>query len=148
MLWVNNNNEQRFRQPSNIEDWFPIDEKSEAGIYILNNFPILEFSWGEDGQVVASVSPTKEAKFQRVKEREENKQLIEEKLSEALFSLEDTDYQIIKNMEILLLKLQPTLTDVEFPYDIQTLHTERQKARDQVNEAQVQMTNFKNGLTS
>lgn len=73
---------------------------------------------------------------------------MEEKLSKALFSLEDTDYQIIKNMEILLLKLQPTLTDIEFPYDIQTLHIERQKARDQVNEAQVQMANFKNGLTS
>jgi hypothetical protein len=47
-------------------------------------------------------------------------------------SLTENDYKIIKCMETFL--INTNLTDINLPYDIVSLHTERQIARNRINE--------------
>ena len=48
--------------------------------------------------------------------------------------LNNSDYKVIKCMETLLLNLPEDLSSsIEFPYDIKSLHAERQAYRDTIN---------------
>lgn len=51
---------------------------------------------------------------------------IREEIAEFKSKLESTDYQIIKCFEYSLL-------NIELPYDLEKLHTERQTMRDKIN---------------
>ena len=52
---------------------------------------------------------------------------IEEKISELKRQLDSTDYKIIKSSEY-------QMAGIEAPYDIATLHSERQELRNKINE--------------
>lgn len=60
---------------------------------------------------------------------EEKTAVIMNKIDNLKGMIESSDYQIIKCYEYSLLKLA-------MPYDIETLHAERQAIRDQINELQ------------
>lgn len=57
----------------------------------------------------------------------------EQQISDLKTQLAETDYKIIKCYEYQLVGL-------ELPYDIQTLHAERQAIRDQINELELQLS--------
>ena len=62
-------------------------------------------------------------KFEQLKKKAETRK----KLQDLKFQLSSTDYQIIKCYEY-------SLAGLELPYDIQTLHTEREAIREQIRE--------------
>ena len=57
------------------------------------------------------------------------KEKIEENIADYKKTLESTDYKIIKCFECSLLNL-------DLPYDVKTLHAERQELRDKINIAE------------
>lgn len=88
-----------------------------------------------------------------LKEAEERKKLRNYKnqtdgLKEELSS---TDYRVIKNMETVMPDILALLSEIakkldisgidenEIPYDTATLHSERQKLRDRINEVELQL---------
>ena len=69
-----------------------------------------------------------ENKYQEIKkQREQEEKNIQ--IAELEDELNDTDYKIIKSSEYEMAGLEP-------PYDIQELHQERQRIRDEINKLQ------------
>lgn len=141
-MYVNNDGEIRFKKPRK-KGFFYFNEKTQEGKFILENLAIIDVQGDDEGNAIVSINPQKQFELNLLKENNKNKKEIQNELKKNLFSLEDEDYKIIKNMEILLLNLQSTMPEVNFPYDITSLYLEREKKRDKINELQTQLSSIK-----
>lgn len=85
----------------------------------------------ENGKFVFDPMKWAALQAERIKEEAERAAIaaiekIREEIKEFKENLESTDYQIIKCFEYSLL-------NIELPYDLEKLHTERQTMRDKIN---------------
>lgn len=106
-----------------IADGFKVYTQEEAPTTMLSNFQSLELKYRDEGYQILG--------YYEVVDNSPEKVATEiERLKTELTS---TDYQIIKSYEY-------TLADQPSPYDISTLHTERQELRNRIKELE-QKTN-------
>ena len=85
-----------------------------------------------EGEYVFNAAKWAKVKAERTKQAAEQaataaKEKIKETIAALKKTIESTDYKMIKCFEYSLLNL-------DLPYDVKTLHAERQKLRDQINE--------------
>lgn len=76
-------------------------------------------------------------KWEEVKAKREKENHIKEtmqSIDSLKTTLSDSDYKFIKCLEY-------SLNNLEMPYDVETLHAERQALRDQINELEKELNN-------
>lgn len=101
------------------EDWKPVDTISEEQMLCdEENYIIVPVPYDAGDQIAYNY----EKRFDRQKIRVE--------ISDLKAALADSDYKITKCYEASLL-------GQELPYDVATLHTERQEQRDKINELEL-----------
>ena len=93
-----------------IVDYLPDGNISDYIYWVDENLDTGELSWGYDYEPLPEPVPT-----------------VEQQIASLKAELSATDYKIIKCSEA-------QLVGEELPYDIVTLHTERQAIRDRINE--------------
>lgn len=101
-------------------------ELTEAGFLEFVPAPIPTIKLGE--QAVDTFTVIENKIIQKWVIRTDNKEIVQ-KIESLKKELADTDYKVIKCYESYLV-------DKDLPYDINSLHIERQKIRDQINDLQ------------
>ena len=92
--------------------------------------PKMEKPFIKGGRPLSSSEVEQLKKIGFIKEDNVLEQEKKQKLKSLKNQLSSTDYQIIKCYEY-------SLAGLELPYDIQTLHTERETIREQIRELEV-----------
>ena len=125
-----------YTTPSDLTGWIYIDEGTgdkynlcqshyfDGGLYTYDYMPRYKY---EDGQVQLRTEEEIEADRKIA-----NTPTIGQQIESLKQQLSSTDYKIIKCSEAQLL-------GDELPYDISSLHTERQALRDKINELEAKL---------